>query len=155
MRAVKCKNPPLDVCIRCGRDDHGFRDCHVVIRQCNYRYCMGQEREHALEVCRDLHRICEFCYLRGHPDSICPLRVDPGAEERVKRHFEEVADRGCLTRRRHRHPAWGIYFFYKKSFDLSGPNDGLPYTYNELLMAPVRRVQEWIAGRRTSIYRRR
>ena len=106
---AKIKLPDLGCCRKCG--EHKAPDCEKEMKPCQYKYCGDERINHCIEACPELHRICEKCYLRGHRVTRCPINKTKVSANNYRRYFESVADKGYLTRTRHNHPAWGIYYF--------------------------------------------
>ncbi len=147
------KRPTLaGACSTCGADDHTSRDrkgrarCghlndrHPKRRLCDYRFCSRPE-SHVTRVCPRLHRRCDRCGARGHTERSRCTSWGLKDWEASRNTWEEVADQGCLTARRHGTWQWG--FLGPGPRARSAP---LNRSYAELRAMPVQKALGLIHG---------
>ncbi len=111
---------------------------------CIYPPC-DQKDTHKILVCPKLHEICSLCLHRGHNEEAnCPDWTVRNWEEN-KRQFEDFAQFGLFTKRRHHDDRWG---YYAARFGSPYP---YPVFYRDLVQMSVRAADDLLAPQRAHV----
>ncbi len=111
---------------------------------CIYPLC-DQKDTHKVLVCPKLHEVCSKCLHRGHnEEEYCQDWSERNWADK-KQQFEDFAQFGLFTKRRHHDDRWG---FYAARFGSPYP---YPVYYRDLIKLPVSVADELLSAQRAHV----